>query len=80
MLSISRKPGEQVFIGEDIVVKYVGQNQKGEAILGISAPKNIRILREELARRLAMQALEENQDNPDQEGKSDDLEPKSKDP
>ena len=68
MLKITRKQGERVFIGEDIVVEYLGLNKDGEAILGLSAPKRVRILREELAQRLAAR-LESEVDNesPDNE-------------
>jgi carbon storage regulator len=47
MLILSRRLGESVTIGDDIVVTVVGVS--GNQIrLGISAPKAIRVLREEI--------------------------------
>jgi len=47
MLILSRRLGESVTIGDDIVVTVVGIS--GSQIrLGISAPKAIRVLREEI--------------------------------
>jgi carbon storage regulator len=47
MLILSRRLGESVTIGNDIVVTVVGVS--GNQIrLGISAPKAIRVLREEI--------------------------------
>ena len=53
MLKITRSPGEKIFIGEDIVIEFIGLNQVGEAEIGIRAPKRIRILRQELAQKMA---------------------------
>lgn len=48
MLVLSRKPGERIFIGDDIVITIV---RIGPATvrLGIEAPKEMNIAREELA-------------------------------
>ena len=47
MLILSRRLGESVTIGDDIVVTVVGVS--GNQIrLGISAPKDVRVLREEI--------------------------------
>jgi carbon storage regulator len=47
MLILSRKVGESVTIGNDIVVKVVSLN--GNQIrLGITAPREVRVLREEI--------------------------------
>jgi carbon storage regulator len=47
MLILSRRLGESVTIGDDIIVTVVGIS--GSQIrLGISAPKAIRVLREEI--------------------------------
>ncbi|MDP7275037.1 MAG: carbon storage regulator [Planctomycetaceae bacterium] len=47
MLVLSRKPGERVMIGEDVVVTIVriGPNS---VRLGIDAPREMNIVREEL--------------------------------
>ena len=50
MLVLSRKPSEQIQIGENITVTVV--HVKGKVVkLGIDAPRNIRILRTELTMR-----------------------------
>lgn len=48
MLILSRKEGEGIVLGDDIVVKVVGIS-KGVVKLGLEAPKNTLILRSELA-------------------------------
>jgi carbon storage regulator len=47
MLVLSRKPGEQVYIGDNITITVV--EIKGNRIrLGITAPDNVSVLRAEL--------------------------------
>lgn len=50
MLVLSRKPGERILIGEDVAVTIVriGPNT---VRLGIDAPKQMNIVREELCHR-----------------------------
>ena len=48
MLILSRKEGEGIVLGDDIVVKVVGIS-KGMVKLGIEAPQKTLILRSELA-------------------------------
>jgi carbon storage regulator len=47
MLVLSRKYGEKIFIGDNIVITVVGID-RGEVRLGIDAPPEIEIFREEL--------------------------------
>ncbi len=47
MLVLSRRPGETVCIGDDIIV-YVTQTKGGRVTLGIDAPRSISVLRGEL--------------------------------
>lgn len=47
ILVLTRRFNEAVFIGEDIKVTLL-RGQNGQIRLGIDAPKNITILREEL--------------------------------
>ncbi len=54
MLIISRKIGEELKIGDDIVVKIVDID-KNQVKVGIDAPKNIAILRMELIKEIAQQ-------------------------
>lgn len=51
MLVLTRKTGEQIYIGEDVVVTVVAVDG-GRVRLGIKAPPHVRILREELATRM----------------------------
>ncbi|CAD7289381.1 Translational regulator CsrA [Campylobacter majalis] len=48
MLILSRKENEEILLGNDIKIVVVGIN-KGVVKLGIEAPKNMMILRSELA-------------------------------
>jgi len=65
MLVISRKVGEELKIGENIVIKIISV-EKGQIKLGIDAPRDISILRMELVKeiitqnRLANQNTDEN--------------------
>lgn len=45
MLVLSRKKNEQIQIGDDIVVIYLGMSRHGRAKIGIKAPDFIRISR-----------------------------------
>jgi carbon storage regulator len=47
VLVLSRKVGERILIGPDVVVQVL-EARRGQARLGISAPAAVRILREEL--------------------------------
>jgi carbon storage regulator len=51
MLVLTRKRNESIIVG-DVTITVV-RTARGEVRLGITAPKNVLILREELARRLA---------------------------
>ena len=48
MLTLSRKIGQSIMIGKDVEVKVV-KIDRGLAYIGIQAPREIPILREELA-------------------------------
>ena len=52
MLVLARKNDEGILIGEDIYVKVVSV-EKGVVKLGIDAPSDISIIREELAKDVA---------------------------
>ena len=51
MLSLSRKTGERIYIGDDIIVS-VADIKKGRVVLGIQAPLNLAIWREEIYKKL----------------------------
>ena len=44
MLVVTRRPGEEVCIGEAVVVRLVSM-QDGKVRLGIAAPREVRVLR-----------------------------------
>lgn len=47
MLILTRKMGQEICIGEDVVVKVINLNVHGIEI-GISAPKDLEIVRKEI--------------------------------
>jgi carbon storage regulator len=65
MLVISRKEGEELKVGDDIIIKIVSMD-KNQVKIGIDAPKNVSILRMELVKeiinqnKLANQQTDEN--------------------
>ena len=57
MLVLSRKPGETILIGDDIEISIV--EVRGDTVrIGISAPRNVTILRQELLAEVAKTNLE----------------------
>lgn len=61
MLILTRKAGEQIRIGEDIVIQIL-ELGKGGVKLGIKAPKSIAIHREEVFERVKQTNLEAMED------------------
>lgn len=55
MLVLSRKPGERILIGDEIVVTVVRFNG-GTVRLGIEAPRDYAVIREELSQTIDSQA------------------------
>lgn len=51
MLVLTRKVGERTYIGKDIVVTIVQVNH-GKVRIGIDAPKDVTIVREEVLRKI----------------------------
>ena len=51
MLVLTRKAGERIQIGEDVVLEILEVRQ-GQVRLGIEAPRHVRIFREEVAREI----------------------------
>jgi carbon storage regulator len=51
MLVLTRKPGERIQIGENVVLEILEVRQ-GQVRLGIEAPSQVRIYREEVARQI----------------------------
>jgi carbon storage regulator len=50
VLVLTRKPGESIRIGEDIIVSIVGIEERRIKI-GISAPPNVKVDRDEVGKR-----------------------------
>lgn len=48
MLVLSRKPGEKILISDDIVLTVIRIGQGNTVRLGIDAPRDMNIVREEL--------------------------------
>ena len=70
MLSIGRKPGEYVMIGDDICVKVISVD--GMLRLAIEAPRDIPIVRGELyEKKLAEQGLSTKEVKPEGKKKGD---------
>jgi carbon storage regulator len=51
VLILTRRPGESIFIGDDIDVTICAVNGS-QVKIGINAPATVKILREELAERI----------------------------
>lgn len=58
MLVLTRKLGERVLIGDDVVITIV-HIDRGKVRLGIQAPKNVPIWREELLPQEASDRIQE---------------------
>lgn len=48
VLVLTRKPGEQITIGDNITVTFLEFN-RGQARIGIDAPRDVLVLRSELS-------------------------------
>ena len=57
MLVLTRKVDERICIGDDIIIRVIDVN-KGNVRLGIEAPKNVHIYRQEIYERIQKQNLE----------------------
>jgi carbon storage regulator len=51
MLVLTRKKGEQILIGQGIVITFLGGGSHGEMRVGIDAPEEVQIVRKEIAGR-----------------------------
>ncbi len=57
MLVLTRKPGEKIKIGDDIVISVLDVG-KGNVRIGIDAPRNITVMRDELFQRILQENVE----------------------
>ena len=58
MLALTRREGESIVIGGNIVVTVMAVKSSNQVVLGIKAPEHIKILREELIEEIEIRALE----------------------
>lgn len=58
MLTLTREPGQKIVVGDDIVITVVSVSENGRVRLGIEAPRQIRIDREEVLERIQNENLE----------------------
>lgn len=56
MLILTRKPGEKIRIGDDITIHVVDIG-KGNVRIGVDAPKNVAIMRDEVVERIEEENL-----------------------
>ncbi len=59
MLILTRKVGEAIMIGEDIVVKVLGV-RSGQVKIGIEAPRELPVHRHEIFERIKSEEVAEN--------------------
>jgi carbon storage regulator len=66
MLVLTRKPGEKILLGDDIVITVL--DARGDSIrIGIDAPKGVKIQRDEVVRAVTESNLAAAQTDPDAE-------------
>lgn len=58
MLTLTREVGQKILIGDDIVVTVVSVSANGRVRLGIEAPKNVRIDRQEVLDRIRQENMD----------------------
>jgi len=57
MLVLTRKPGEGIIIGDDITIKII-EMKSGGVRIGIDAPKNTKIYRQEIYDRICQENID----------------------
>lgn len=58
MLTLTREVGQKILIGDDIVLTVVAISSNGRVKLGIEAPRQVRIDREEVLDRIRQENVE----------------------
>lgn len=59
MLIIARNPHTAIIINRNIRIIYLGLNYNGQCRLGIEAPRDIRVYREEIQRKIDKELKQE---------------------
>jgi carbon storage regulator len=57
MLVLTRKSGESLYIGDDVVITVIDV-RKGQVKIGVEAPKSIKVYRKELLEKIRQQNIE----------------------
>lgn len=65
MLSLTREVGQQILIGDDVVLTVLSVSANGRVRLGIEAPKQVRIDRKEVLDRIREANMESASSTPD---------------
>lgn len=52
MLVLTRKVSEEIIINNEIVVKFLKINNRGQMVIGIEAPKNMPVHRREIQEKI----------------------------
>ncbi len=58
MLTLTREVGQKILIGDDIVITVVAVSSNGRVKIGIEAPQQVRIDREEVLERIRQENRE----------------------
>jgi carbon storage regulator len=58
MLTLTREVGQQIYIGDDIILTVVSVSPSGRVRLGIEAPKQVRIDRKEVLERIRQENVD----------------------
>jgi carbon storage regulator len=58
VLTLTREVGQQIYIGDDIILTVVSVSANGRVRLGIDAPKQVRIDRKEVLERIREENVE----------------------
>lgn len=65
MLSLTREVGQKILIGDDIVITVIAVTSNGRVKIGIDAPRQVRINREEVLERIRHENVESAEATPD---------------
>lgn len=58
MLVITRRIDETLYIGDDVQIKIIGTDERGEVKIGIAAPRDIAVHRQEIYDKIKEQESE----------------------
>lgn len=65
VLTLTREVGQQIYIGDDIILTVVSVSPNGRVRLGIEAPKQVRIDRKEVLERIREENVDSANATPD---------------